>query len=182
MAFDFDVIAGMSYSFPAIKGWDMSFSSSFKPSFGLGLTAYLTRNRKQFSIDNQLIYTSYSSESRDIHDASKKSEISMKADYIKLVTLVRYQYPKGIIRPYLGVGISNGTALNIETMNNVRSRPFLIETRKYEQALVFLLGASYDRFKFEFRNDYSNGISPFITIRTTATYYQFSLRYAIAGR
>ncbi|MNT01632.1 hypothetical protein D3C72_1361070 [compost metagenome] len=181
LAYDFDIIAGMSNAYPSINALGISFTNSFKPSFGIGFTAYFTRDRKQLSIDNQLIYAAYSSHSKEVFGGANRPRISLNADYVKLINLIKYQYPKGFIRPYLGVGVGNAIALSIKAIDNTHSAPLFPETRKYEQSIVFLLGASCDRFKMEFRNDYANGFSSYAT-KTNATYYQFSIRYTLINR
>lgn len=197
LSFDFDIIAGASYASPSLSGTsaiakpNYKFDGTIQPSFGLGFTAYLPRNRKQFSLDNQLIYSAYSSTSTGTYPTSTyeiNSDVKLKASYIKLLNIFRYEYPKGKVRPFIGIGISNGLAIDIQTSyyrqntlfeKNSATVPLFEETRNYEQSLVFLLGVNYNKFKFEIRNDQSNGISPYETTASKIKYYQFSIRYSL---
>lgn len=196
-SYDFDVIAGISYASPTISGLgnlsnlEYKFDNAIQPSFGLGFTAYLPRNRKQVSLDNQLLYSAYSSTSTGTYPISSyeiSSNVKLKASYIKLLTTLRYEYPNGKIRPFVGIGISNGFALSIKTsfyrQNTLydhysKTLPLFAQTRNYEQSLVLALGVNYNKLRFEFRNDYSNGISPYQNVSSKVTYYQFSLRYSL---
>ncbi|UKJ06320.1 hypothetical protein [Solitalea lacus] len=194
---EFDVLVGFNTINPSFSGGGnvlslpYKFKNSFSPTIGVALTYYLPRNRKQFSIDNQLIYSSYSTVSEGsykIDEFHNVSDLRIMASYIKMVNLLRYQYPNGLIKPFIGLGISNGFAINVDynyySENTVVAShsgrlPFFNEFRKYEQALVFALGANYRKFKFDLRNDRSNGVSPYSGVKSSINYYQFLIRYTI---
>ncbi|SMO44821.1 hypothetical protein [Solitalea koreensis] len=195
---ELEAIVGISMNYASFQGihYEDAFAAakqkkSIKPLIGAALIVYLPRNRKQWSIDNQINYTSYNAiksgryKLDNYHDFS---DFNFGASYMKLVNILKYQYPKGMLRSYIGIGISNGIALaikngyyshnNIDPQNSDEQK-VLNEIRKYEQGLVFNAGVSFNKWKIELRHDRTNGMSPYPDVNNTIKGTQLLLHYRL---
>ncbi|POY35802.1 hypothetical protein C3K47_13705 [Solitalea longa] len=185
---DYYLIAGItsaqtSYYLESIYGnFDYKLGNSLTPSVGASLTVYIPRNRMQFSLDNQLLFVSYNMESEKYKSPYSNSNtfVRSSSSYIKMFNIFKYQYPKGLIRPYIGAGISFAARLASKSEFNIIYPLGSSETyravygnKKFEPGYAFLLGTAYKRYKLEFRNDYA------INSLNSTTYYQLNLCYRL---
>ncbi|MCO4293631.1 hypothetical protein NF867_12215 [Solitalea sp. MAHUQ-68] len=185
---DYNIIAGLANSSTSIyytSGWDRrdyKLNNSASPVIGAGITLYLPRSRRQLSFDNQLFYSNYSLESPKYAAPSYLNAYSLmkySAQYLKMQNIFRYQYPKGLIRPYVGAGMSFGLLLSSKSTfigsflsTKPVPRPVGRDLKSFEPGFAFLLGTTFNRFRLELHNDF--GIN-----RINVTYYQLNLCYRL---
>lgn len=168
--FVFGVMAGFSAnsynftgeSYSTFKG--ATYSSSSSPLIGGSMDILLGRKRRVFALHNELFYKEVKTSANGNDGATFKIGFS----YLQLSTMIRYTYPKGIIRPFVNAGIANSFV--ISTKDNIRNRPSLgitdeaiEEPRKHEQSILAGAGVFMYRFSIEGRYATSNGFSPYAT-------------------
>lgn len=124
-----------------------NFNKSTNFTTGIGFDLVTARSNRRWSIYNEILLKSYKTSGESSIGTSKYD-----LRYLKLNTMGRYYLLNKKIRPYLGLGISNGWAIKSE--NNVN-----LDFRKYEQGLIGSLGLNIDKFNMEFRYETSNGMS-----------------------
>lgn len=193
----FGVIAGASYSSLIFKSefFDYlvktDFRGSVNPSVGISLNIVFSRNRGKWSINNELIFSTYKFKETysDIESEERYTIENMEIgySYLKLNNMVRYKLLIADWIPYLNVGISNGYAIN-ETNYKLREyRAYstletsegkaLDQTRKYEQGLIFGLGGKYKHFSIEFRFELANGMSDYEALNSSLRRFYSFLGY-----
>lgn len=160
----------------------MKYDPSTNFSTGLFLDVILPRNHGKWSINNELLFSSYKvSGQRGINS----TEIGYS--YLKLNNMVRFKYPVGNLFVYVNAGLSNGFAIS-ETNNKKlyalrNGSPLLTEqkalndTRKFENGWIFGIGAKHNRFSFEVRYENGNGMSEYQTLSSSTKRYYFLLGY-----
>jgi len=168
-----------------------SFPQSTAFAGGVFYNVYLARNLNKFSINNELIYSSYKTdgiyENYSTPVTTKKTTITFDFSYIKLNTLFRYTYPVNMAYIYINGGISNGWAVREKNLqkevtlyNNtetVKEGPALNDVRKYEQSYIIGLGTKYKNYSFEARFESGNGMSEYSNLNSAVKRYFFLLGY-----
>jgi hypothetical protein len=152
----------------------------------------MPRERAQYILLNELVYQSYSTHGT-ITDIGIpfvnhiNNTYSFDIAYIKLNTLLRYQYPNWRIRPFANIGMSNG--YSIKNTNNKTSEkyvnnlitttdgPALDSFRKYEAGLLIGAGASFLGLGVEFRVEWTNGMSSLLATNSTVRSYYLLVSY-----
>ncbi|SFE32056.1 hypothetical protein SAMN05518672_105270 [Chitinophaga sp. CF118] len=162
----FGVIAGISsnsfkFSGPVYIFDGSNYHSSTSPVAGVFMDLAFNRNRRQFSFINELMYKTVKTEGT----AKDGSSVKFGFSYVGLNTMIRYTYPKGLIRPIANVGISNSLVLS--TKDNTWKRSSGREDvgidgpRTYEQSFFAGAGVQVYKLNVEFRYATSNGFSPY---------------------
>jgi len=162
-------------------------------SFTGGVSLYLVmpRERAQYILLNELVYQSYSTQGTisQYEEAWQYyiNSYSFDIAYIKLNTLLRYQYPNWVIHPFANIGMSNGYA--IKTTNTRTSEehltgkistetgPVFDSFRKYEMGLLVGAGASFLGIGAEFRVEWANGMSTLSGEHSTVRSYYVLVSY-----
>ncbi len=176
---NYGVLAGASvtsFTYSSSK-FSASFSNSTDFSAGIFMDIILTRNQGKWSINNELLYTSYHVSKSDLSIyGTTNNLVEIGYSYIKLNNMLRYKIPAGKAFIYLNAGISNGIAISetnsgrtispagtVETI----SRKFMDDTRKYEQGWLAGAGLKMNKFAFEIRHERGNGMSAYTIVNTT---------------
>lgn len=191
-------LAGMSLS-------SLAFNSSFKTvlkdvdwkksanfSAGMFFDVILPRNQGKWSINNELMFTSYNvsgqfEENFDNEDDYSIGTIEMGFSYLKLNNMVRYTYPVKTTYLYLNGGISQGIAISKTNYKETEKKFYgpvtkeegkaLNDTREYEQGYLIGLGTKGQEFSFEIRFERGNGMSEYSTLSSPTTRYYFLIGY-----
>ncbi|MEO6169255.1 MAG: hypothetical protein ABIO46_11450 [Chitinophagales bacterium] len=180
--FGFSVLAGVNWCrlrFTSdkntfLKTIDMDRSLGY--AAGLGFNAIIPRNRKQWSIFNMVYlknYTAYGNTELNLADA--ENSVYIDFHYLKLATSIRYTSPKGAVKPFIGLGMTNGYALkdkNLYTNASGSVKELIDGPKRYEFGLVAEGGLSFNHFSVIVMYESSNGMSPFQDIQShVATLY-----------
>lgn len=198
------IVAGMSLSYLVFDGWytdfpeeKISYGNDLSYSIGISLQLILPWNQSSWIIYNDLQFTPvhYQCDPYTVQDETISryySIVSGKVDmsYLKLSTMLRYQYPKWKVRPFLGVGMSNAFAVKSSSWKTEEihhppapvttdEEPLLPDLRTYEVGLLASIGATYKWFGIEVRYNYTNGVSPYITLKSNSSYWYFLVSFSL---
>ncbi|MDY0077909.1 MAG: porin family protein [Bacteroidales bacterium] len=200
LKFDIGVLAGVSLTslefssggeFPYLVNAD--YNSSINISAGLFFDIILPVTKGRWSINNELLFSSYKVEGSytDFKHADYYSitDTEIGSSYLKLNTLLRYKHPVGKVFLFYNIGMSNGLAIS-ETNYKRRESKFhsteeLVEglavedTRKYERGLIVGAGAKYARFSCEMRVEMGNGMSNYVLLSASAKRYYLLFSYKL---
>ena len=75
--------------------------------------------------------------------------------YLKIVTMARWQYPRGLVRPFINLGIANSFALASATNG-------LKDLRTYEQSLNGGIGVGVKKISVEARLEKEMAYQPIL--------------------
>lgn len=116
------IVAGLSSSVLDFKGSfdpeviDGNFPRSTNFAGGISLNIIAPRLQRRFSIYNELLFTSYKTtlinEIYTNENYYRKYYYTMGYRYIKLINMVRFQFPAGNSKVFLNLGFSNGLAIS----------------------------------------------------------------------
>lgn len=154
-----------------------SFSRDFSVGGGLFLDVIRRRNEGKWSLNNELLYTSYKTEGvfyfRNTSEENyERSRCLLEYSYLKLNTMIRFKYPVGSVYLFANVGISNGISVRKSDREIYESRlngPVQSEENSlfhggdhgYEPGYLGGLGVKYQRFSFETRYEQTTGMLAF---------------------
>jgi hypothetical protein len=178
-----------------LKGVKMTDCYSFLA--GVSLHIIFPRERAKWSLVNELIYKPYSNSantltySRAFDWSLEKYErtFNFKMEYLKLYTMLRYQYPKWKISPFADLGISNGYAIrsvNSETTvfqdlewgkTSTTTQEAIPSPKLYEFGIVCGIGASVWKISGELRYEWAQGMSPYLGMGGPENTFFFVLSY-----
>lgn len=156
---DISVIAGANYSKLNVAGdayalTGKNHKGDITPFAGISFDLIFPKNRKSWSLNNDLIYRYYSIEG------------VFEANQIKLLTTLRYRFPSTTSsRFFLGGGFTNALALSAQALPEGTSWDF----RKHEQGLTLETGIIAKRLTYLLRYERSNGFSSYSTTNTKFT-------------
>lgn len=166
-----------------------NYNHSIRFTAGLRFELLLPRNRRKWSINNELLFTSYEAAGQylDFESDDKYSLTTTKFGYshIKILNMVRYTHPLRKMRLFINGGISNSYSVSSTNYSKKETKFFTINSteigkglsvsRTYEQGLVFGVGTKRAKFSAEFRYERGNGISayPALNSRTNRYYLLF---------
>ncbi len=168
---------------------DYPLSNNF--TFGVFYNIILPRKKGKWSINNELMYTSYKTNGLSLDsnnvDIYTKTYTSIGASYIKLNTLLKFRYPiKGMFL-FMDGGISNGIAISetnyFKSEYHVYSAHYVSETealqhpRRWEKGFILGLGSSYKNYSFEFGFERADGMSTYQLLSSPVKRYSFILGY-----
>lgn len=117
---------------------------------------------RKFSIYTELLFRSVSTDG----DVARGRKAFFKFSYLQANVMGRYTYPKGLIRPFVNIGIGGGymvsTGKNDLYDRQMTSRSQAIDKpRSYEPTLLAGVGLKVDRFAVEARGTRSSGWVPY---------------------
>jgi len=116
-------------------------------------------------------------------------DISM--GYLKLNTMLRYQFPKWVVKPFINVGMSNSFALvnkNSYTMSiNLQTPiykegPAIESVKSYEAGFICGIGACFKGLGLEFRYEWANGMSAYAGFTGSENSFTFLLSYTFGQK
>ncbi|MBL7737187.1 MAG: PorT family protein [Chitinophagaceae bacterium] len=168
-----------------------SYPSSYSFTGGISLDLILPRNKGKWSINNDLLYSSFTTngnwEEYRSAESYTKSETSFAFSHIKLMTMVRYRFDIGKAPLYINGGITNGLGKEKKNYRRTETKTYstptiseskaLTSVRTYEQGLVLGLGTAIDKFSGELRYETANGISSIIALKSSLNRFSLLLGY-----
>lgn len=143
--------------------------ASYKPSVdftgGVSLDLAMTGRFNQWSLYNELLYSSYKTSSHsELFYPSNDAIFELK--YLKFNSMARFRYAFF----FLNAGFSNGFCIkHYSTEFN--------DIRKYEIGILAGAGIKYKRFSLEFREEIGDGMSPYVGVYTKTNRHQILLGY-----
>jgi hypothetical protein len=169
------------------------YDNSFSLTGGLYFALILPRNRQRFSIQNELLLTSYNIDGYylDYENDNDKTETTytFKATHLKVNTLVRVKIPTPKFDLHFEAGISNAFAVSIAA-DQVQVVTFYappttkkseaLNTRGYEQGLVAGVGAHYKKISLTGRFERGNGFSRAVALKTAINRFYFVVGYRLS--
>jgi hypothetical protein len=169
------------------------FNQSINFTAGLYFDIILPRNYGKWSINNELLFSSYNvkgrSEDFENEDYYTITTTEFGFSYIKLNNLIRFKYPIGRIFIFFNGGISNGIAISetnfgkeeirFYTDEKVNEGKALDGTRKHEQGVIIGTGAKYNKLSLEVRYETANGMSMINGLSSTSKRLYFLLGYRL---
>lgn len=173
------------------------FGYSVMPVIGLSLNISFPKNRRKWSLYNELSYTQYSlsaSITEKEFNLYTDNDINFDASYLKLSTLIRYSFKlPSKVQPFINLGLTNGIAIkNLNARHyesyflfdeeKIMANPSSVENaindfRKYEQGLALGLGGKVKKCSFEFRYESTNGFSEYQTLSSSVKTFYFIVGY-----
>ena len=193
------VLAGVTMSsiefsgsgFEFLANADYNTSTAF--SGGLFLDLVFPKQQGKWSINNELIYTSFDFEGESRETISENNfsvtNTAFQYAYIKLNNMLRFNYPIGGARIFINAGISNGFAISetqekeklivIGPTEMTETGPALSETRKYEQGFLAGAGVKINALSLQFRYEGGGGMSPFSGLKSNTSRLYFLAGYRI---
>ncbi|NJK97916.1 MAG: PorT family protein [Bacteroidales bacterium] len=183
--------SGSNFKYLENAGFDPSINFSGGTSFEI----ILPRNLKKWSINNEILFSSYSFQGKYLDMENERnftlSTTKIGYSYLKMNNLIRYKYPLKNIHIYINAGISNGFALSETnhrkkettfcTISNVEDIVAIQGPRMYEQGIILGTGIKFNKFSFEFRYERGNGMSDFVTLNSVTNRYFFLLGYHLSN-
>ena len=171
-------------------------NATFKPAINFtaafALNIVLPRSHYSWSFYNDLLYKHFKTTGIYEKDTDPNDPITntylFNCSYLKLTTMIRYQYPGKNIKPYFNIGITNGYALKYENTKTVDDvlyglhreymAPIFDEYKKYEAGLAGGLGLRFKKINFELRYEIGNGMSKYIRAAAITKSYYFLIGYS----
>ncbi|GAA0894558.1 hypothetical protein GCM10009122_42390 [Fulvivirga kasyanovii] len=165
-----------SKEFEALTNTD--FKNSVRPTLGVFIDFGLQRNNEKWSINNELLFTSYKfSEKYERYDNEANSystSIDLGLSYLRLNNMVRYTYPFAKLHAFFNIGMSNGLVIKetnsqegvmvINTISNPRSGEIIEDVRKHEQGFLFGAGIRRANSLLELRYEMGSGMSKLVSL------------------
>jgi hypothetical protein len=194
---EFGVLAGVSIFNINFKGTAFpelingNFNTSIKPTVGINLDIVFPRNQKRWSLRNEIMYSSFTTEGNylDYEYEEKYSTYKTNLDYayLKLVNMIRYKLLIGKVDIFINGGISNGLAIKNEktlekktrlfSFNRVENLDPIKSNANYEQGFLLGLGIKYNKYSFEIRNERGTGMSTAISLVSPTNRLSFLIGY-----
>jgi hypothetical protein len=185
------VLAGVSLTSLKFRGdvftylVEAGYNPSINLSAGIFFDIILPRNQGKWSINNEILFSSYKVTGR-YEDNNSVTTTEIGYSYLKINNLVRFKYPIGNLFLFLNVGMSNGLAINETNYKKVESKSYpgrvveglaLNDTRKYEQGFILGTGVKYDKFSIEIRYEQGNAMSKPAALNSSTKRYFVLLGY-----
>lgn len=165
-----------------------SYDQSVNFTGGVFYDLMFRRNRGKWSVNNELIYTSYQASgyyAYSFHEYETRFEYS----HTKLNTMARFKYPAGKMFLYVNAGISNGLVVrgsdfrrwtnNISTPPRVEEGKAFERTQRYELGYLLGVGAKVKKYSLEVRYAKSIGMVNTVGIGSSLTRISFVAGYRI---
>ena len=161
------------------------------PTGGLYYNVSLPGNLGHFSVNNDVIFTSFkgSGSRKNVVSTNEYSTTTFSLDlaYLKLNTLLRFTQPVGAGAIFINAGVSNAYAMQLKSEKSVRQQFYSTERtttselfpgpRHYEQGLVAGIGASYKKISAEARYETSNGFLVYEDLGSAVGRYSLLVGY-----
>jgi len=202
---DFGILAGLSVTNLSFDGdhyyyheiLDAELSSSTNFTFGLFFDWQLPKLRNKWSINNELLFTSFSIEDQYTKESQIESgyniyDINIGYSYLKINNMARYRFPAGKdFSVFINAGISNACALkeknymkttsvyslgSTEITEELEGKAVSLTTR-YELGLTAGLGCRLKNLSFEARYERGGGMSDHAQLSSPTGRIYFLLGY-----
>jgi hypothetical protein len=172
----------------------VSFPSDVSFTGGLFFDLIRARNHGKWSMNNELVYTSYKTAA--FYEVTKDNgsgfyeyyDFQLEYAYVKLNTMFRFKYPIGQMYVFINAGMSNGFMVRgMDSQKAVRGFPsgervnegniFTNGVRKYEQGYLGGLGVRYKRYALEARYEKTNGMLDYLGLGATLSKASLIMTY-----
>ncbi len=172
----------LSYKYLTEADYDLSVNLTA----GIFFDLVIPRNHGKWSINNELLFTSYSIEGKyDDTFNNKLITTTFDYSYLKVNTLVRYKYPVGPVFLFMNGGISNGLAVKEANLkesdfynaNRVEVEEAIQYSKKIVSGIVLGAGTKYKNYSFEVRYEKGNGMSNQLAFSSSTDSYFLLLGY-----
>lgn len=168
-----------------------NYNLSSNSTAGLFFDLELPRNLRKWSINNELLYSSFlvNGKYEYIDNANKSTTTTTEFgySYLKMNNLLRYKYPIRNIQIVLNAGFTNGLVMHEKNYQKkdimVYDTKIVVEgkainnTRRYEQGYVVGTGLEYKAFSVEMRYENGNGISENMNFSFSTNKYSLLFGY-----
>jgi len=187
-------VVGISLSSKEIKGQSYKYFETqpidnyTEPIFGLFFNLIFPHHKKQWSLYNELIYTSDKFDlyvpSYDHWQNLGNIDLTMTMHNIKMFNLIRYSYSINRFQVFVNAGFSN--AFNVsDKITNISDRLAdsptlwepLLDKQTHEFGSALGTGFHYKKVGLEYRIEYTRGMAPYHVIDIRATRNYFLLNY-----
>ncbi|MDW7693662.1 hypothetical protein R9C00_02815 [Flammeovirgaceae bacterium SG7u.111] len=169
------------------------YPASINFTFGGFADIVLPRNRGKWSINNELVYTSYKFENT-YENIESENEYNIyysniAYSYLNLKNMLRYRIIGKRVLWHINLGISNGLAVSTTnstkkeskfySRESVEYKPAVEFSRKHEQGIFVGLGGSINKASIELRYEQSNGMSESIALNSKVNrlFLMFAYRF-----
>jgi hypothetical protein len=160
---------------------------------GIGLDFIFNKIRETWSLNSELMYSSYSASGHHridiVEDYYKTLDTKISMSYFKMNNLLRYKYAVGRMSLFINAGVSNGFGMVNEnsrvertvilTFSKEDTGEALDGIRKYEFGYLIGLGAKLKNFSLEFRGEKNGLMTESASQQGRASRLQFYLGYRI---
>ena len=168
----------MRSHYPDFRGFTFPVDNSFTGAVFVNLV--LPHSERRWSIYNELIYTRCNTTGNAYYPYSGPMQMEINNSFIKLVNVLRYQYPRYGIKPFIQLGISNGVAVSSSAKtHDILSSGARPEAVRSEQSLVTGIGISYRKFEAEIRSDRASEFHGYPGAVLTTRSLMFLLKHSI---
>lgn len=201
IAFKFGAVLGVSLTTFTFKSDNSEFDYLTEPSFpsstniaaGVFADAVFPKNNGRWTIKNELLFTTYSTEADYHYTTTTNEDIDVKTKIgntlLRLNTIIRFNIPINKVALFIDAGIGNSVSLNI-TNEKITTTTYLgNSTTENEEALQKyklyefsrIIGCGIrvlERYTFEFRRQVNfGGLSPAVYLNSSANCHYFLLGY-----
>tara|TARA_B100000949_G_scaffold214142_1_gene209458 strand:+ start:12250 stop:13515 length:1266 start_codon:yes stop_codon:yes gene_type:complete len=160
---------------------EADYNESINFSAGIFFDFILPRNQGRWSINNEVLYTTYevngSYEEYQNENFYSLTTTEFEYTYLKINNLVRFKNPIGHLSLFFNGGISNGFVINEKNYKKevsvfypeerVVEELALNDTRKHELGFLIGTGLKYNRYSLEVRYEKANGMSDYATLSSS---------------
>ena len=189
-------VAGISLSSKQIKGQSYKYFETqpidnyTEPILGCFFNLIFPHHKKQWSLYNELIYTSDKFDlyvpSYDHWQNLGNVDLTMIMHNIKVFNLIRYSYSINRFQVFVNAGFSN--AFNVsDKLTNISDRLAdsptlwepLLDKQTHEFGYAIGTGFHYKKIGLEYRFEYTRGMAPYhvIDIRATRNYFLLNFKF-----
>lgn len=168
-----------------------NYPSSSNFSTGLFLNIILPRTQRKWSINNELVFTSYKMNGyyNDYKNDNQYTLYYTKLgySYLKMYNMLRFTLPIQSLFCYLNAGISNGIVVSesnylkqeatFYTTKTIEESKALNDSRKHEQGYILGIGIKYKKYLLDIKYEKGNGMSENTALNSSTDTYYFLLGY-----
>jgi len=195
---NFSVLAGATITSLKLRGeqgvpylTEVNYPSSINFTGGVALNVIIPRNFGRWSINNELILTSFSTQGSYLDYSHENryvtTETKLAFTYLKINNMVRGNFPVKKANIFFDLGFSNGFMVDNTNYKKVTSVLFteerieegnaIPEIRKHEQSLLVGIGCMLYNFSAEARYETGNGMSTYLNLRSSTNRYYLIFGY-----
>ena len=173
---------------------NVDFPKSFNPTVGIFFDFYIPRTLRKWSINNELLYTSYKTDGRYIEQINANTsniyEVEFAFSFIKFNTMFRYHLEASEdIKFFANMGYGAGAARNATNFQRktstfygttrISEQDAIPAIRKTELGWSFGLGLNFAKLSLQFKYEPNGGMSQVGTLGSRIRRYYLFLGYDV---